>query len=116
MNRVKIKICGLTRVEDVQAATAAGADVIGFVFTTSPRQISIDKAIELCSYVPEGVLRVGLFLDQDRSEIEQVISSVHLIFCSFMVVKQSSFAACFGLPWLKAVAMENAGSVRRSRA
>ena len=66
MKRLKIKICGLTRVEDVLAATAAGADVIGFVFTASPRQIATDTAIELCGYVPEGVLRVGLFLGQDR--------------------------------------------------
>ena len=74
MSRVIIKICGLTRTEDVQAAIKAGADAVGFVFTASPRRIQINVAIRLVSYVPDGVLRVGLFLDQDRSEIEQVTS------------------------------------------
>ncbi len=48
MSRVKIKICGLTRAEDVQAAVKAGADAVGFVFTASPRRITINDAIRLC--------------------------------------------------------------------
>ena len=114
MNKVMIKICGLTRVEDVQAATAAGADIVGFVFTTSPRQISIDKAIELSSYVPEGVLRVGLFLGQDRPEIEQVICSVQLDLLQFHGGETEQFCSGFNMPWLKAVAMENAESIKNA--
>lgn len=114
MKKILIKICGLTRVEDVQAATAAGADVIGFVFTTSPRQISIDKAIELCSYVPEGVLRVGLFLGQSRSEVEHVIRSVPLDVLQFHGDETEQFCSVFNMPWLKAVAMEDDGSVRKA--
>ena len=76
MKRVMVKICGLTRAEDVQAAIAAGADAIGFVFTASPRRISPQKAIELSSYIPEGVLRIGLFLDQENPEVDAVINTV----------------------------------------
>ena len=114
MKRLKIKICGLTRVEDVLAATAAGADVIGFVFTASPRQIATDTAIELCGYVPEGVLRVGLFLGQDRSEVEQVIRSVPLDVLQFHGGETEQFCSAFNMPWLKAVAMENDDSVRKA--
>ena len=114
MNKVMIKVCGLTRVEDVQAATAAGADIIGLVFTTSPRRISIDKAIELSSYVPEGVLRVGLFLGQDRPEIEQVIRSVQLDILQFHGGETEQFCSVFNMPWLKAVAMENAESIKKA--
>ena len=114
MNRVKIKICGLTRAEDVQAAVKAGADAIGFVFTASPRRLSIDKAIELSAYVPKGVLRVGLFLDQDRSEIEQVTSSVPLDLLQFHGNETEQECSVFRLPWLKAVAMENADSIKRA--
>jgi phosphoribosylanthranilate isomerase len=114
MNRVKIKICGLTRVEDVQAAVEAGADAIGFVFTASPRRISIDKAIELSAYVPGGVLRVGLFLDQDRSEIEKVTGSVPLDILQFHGNETEQECDRFKLPWLKAVAMENAESVKQA--
>ena len=112
MNRVKIKICGLTRAEDVQAAVKAGADAIGFVFTASPRRISIDKAQKLSAYVPGGVLRVGLFLNQDRSEIERVTASVPLDILQFHGSETEQECNRFKLPWLKAVAMENAESVK----
>jgi phosphoribosylanthranilate isomerase len=112
--RVKVKICGLTRDEDVKAAVAAGADAIGFVFTASPRRISIDTAIRLSSYVPKGVLRVGLFLDQDRSEIDQVINSVSIDVLQFHGSETEQECRVFGLPWLKAVAMENAESAKQA--
>ncbi len=114
MNRVKIKICGLTRAEDVQAAVETGADAIGFVFTASVRRISIDKAIELSAYVPAGVLRVGLFLNQDRSEIERVTGSVALDILQFHGSETEQECDRFKLPWLKAVAMENAESVKQA--
>jgi len=114
MNRVKIKICGLTRAEDVQAAVKAGADAIGFVFTASPRRVSIDKAVELSAHVPGEVLRVGLFLDQERSEIERVTASVPLDILQFHGSETEHECNFFKLPWLKAVAMENAESVTRA--
>jgi phosphoribosylanthranilate isomerase len=61
MNKVKIKICGLTRDEDVKSAVEAGVDAVGFVFTKSPRQISIETAVRLVRQVPTDVLRIGLF-------------------------------------------------------
>ena len=114
MNRVKVKICGLTRAEDVQAAIEAGADAVGFVFAASPRQISIETAIRLAGYVPGGVLRVGLFMDQDRSEIEQVVGSVPLELLQFHGSETAVECSVFKLPWLKAVAMENAESIARA--
>jgi len=114
MSSIKVKICGLTRDEDVKAAVAAGADAIGFVFTASPRRISIDTAIRLSSYVPKGVLRVGLFLDQDRSEIDQVINSVSIDVLQFHGSETEQECCVFGLPWLKAVAMENAESAKQA--
>ena len=114
MNRIRIKICGLTRDGDVRDTVACGADAIGFVFTASPRRISIETAIRLCSYVPESVLRVGLFLDQDRSEIDRVINSVSLDVLQFHGSETEQECCVFGLPWLKAVAMENAESAKQA--
>jgi len=116
MNRVKIKVCGLTRAEDVEAAVDAGADVLGFVFTASPRRITTDLATRLLGYVPQGVLRVGLFLDQDRSEINRVVSSVPLDVLQFHGSESETDCSAYGLPWLKAVAMENAESAQRAEA
>ena len=114
MNRVKIKICGLTRAEDVEAAIKAGADAVGFVFAASPRRISIDTAKRLSGYVPRGVLSVGLFLDQDRSEIEQVVSAVPLDILQFHGCETEQECSVFNMPWLKAVAMENAESLKQA--
>jgi phosphoribosylanthranilate isomerase len=114
MKSVKIKICGLTRVEDMQAAVIAGADAVGFVFTESPRRISIERAQRLCAHVPEGVLRVGLFLDQPRDEIEQVTAAVPLDILQFHGSETELECSGFGLPWLKAVAMEDAESIIRA--
>lgn len=54
--RTRIKICGLTREQDVDAAVAAGADAIGFVlYEKSPRCVSIDRAAELARRLPPFV-------------------------------------------------------------
>ena len=114
MSRVIIKICGLTRAEDVVAAVEAGADAVGFVFTASPRRISIDTAKRLNGYVPQGVLSVGLFLDQNRSEVEQVISEVPLDILQFHGNETEQECSVFNKPWLKAVAMENTESLMQA--
>jgi len=114
MSRVRVKICGLTRAEDVEAAVNYGADAIGFVFTDSPRRVSIETARRLLSYVPEGVLRVGLFLDQASPDIDHVVNSVALDVLQFHGSESERECSGFGLPWLKAVAMENVESVKRA--
>lgn len=114
MSRVRVKICGLTRVEDVRAAVEAGADAVGFVFTKSPRRVTADVASKLVKCVPEGVLRVGLFLNQDRSEIDQVVNSVSLDVLQFHGSETERECDVFDLPWLKAVAMESSESARRA--
>jgi len=114
MPKVKIKICGLTRAEDVQAAAAAGADAVGFVFAASPRRVSVETALRLAGYVPEGVLRVGLFMDQASSEIGQVVGSVPLDMLQFHGSETEPECMAFGKPWLKAVAMQDAASIERA--
>lgn len=114
MNRIKIKICGLTRVEDVQAVVAAGADAVGFVFTASPRRISPQVALQLSGYVPDGVLRVGLFLDQDKAEVDRVLDIVELDVLQFHGRETRQYCSGFGIPYLKAVAMADSHSAKRA--
>lgn len=110
MTKTIIKICGLTREEDVQAVVEAGVEAVGFVFTESPRRISIEAAIRLVGYVPPGVLRVGLFLDQAREEIARVVEAVPLDVLQFHGRESEQQCRVYNLPWLKAVAMEHADS------
>ena len=70
MNRTRIKICGLTREEDVDAATAAGADAVGFViYAASPRYVSPARAAELAARLPPYVTPVRLFVNESLAKV-----------------------------------------------
>jgi phosphoribosylanthranilate isomerase len=114
MQAVMVKICGLTRVKDVQAAVTAGADAIGFVFTASPRQITPAKAVELSQHIPQGILRIGLFLDQIRAEVDAVIRAVPLDVLQFHGRETDAQCDVFGLPYLKAVSMQDDQSAQKA--
>ena len=62
--RTRIKICGITRVDDALTAAAAGADAIGLVFyAPSPRAVTVAQARAICAALPPFVNTVGLFVD-----------------------------------------------------
>ena len=70
VQRTRIKICGLTREQDVDAAVAAGADAIGFVlYKASPRYVSPERAAELASRLPPFVTPVLLFVNENTTNI-----------------------------------------------
>lgn len=74
-HRTRIKLCGLTRIEDVQAAVAAGADAIGLVFyPQSPRNVSAQQAATLLAALPPFVTSVGLFVNASADEVAQVLA------------------------------------------
>ena len=77
IQRTRIKICGLTRETDIDAAVAAGADAVGFVlYNKSPRQVSIQRAAELASRLPPFVTPVLLFVNEDASTIQAACIAV----------------------------------------
>jgi phosphoribosylanthranilate isomerase len=70
MNRTRIKICGLTREQDVDAAVAAGVDAIGFVmYAPSPRAVTVERAAELALRLPAFVTPVLLFVNETAESI-----------------------------------------------
>lgn len=72
---VKIKICGITNLEDAKAAIEFGADALGFVFyNKSPRAISPDNARSIISSLPPFTSTVGVFVDEDNTSIEEIAS------------------------------------------
>jgi phosphoribosylanthranilate isomerase len=112
---VRVKICGLTRPQDVQAALTAGADALGFVFTPrSLRALEADAARQLVGQVPAFVTRVGLFMDQDEAEVRRVVRAVPLNLLQFHGEEEAAYCRSFGLPYIKAVAMGSAPSLARA--
>ena len=106
MSRTRIKICGLTRAQDVRAAVAHGADAIGFVFyASSPRAVSIAQAAELVALLPPFVASVGLFVNATADEVNCVLERVPLQLLQFHGDEAQADCARFGRPWIKAARM-----------
>lgn len=83
-HRTRIKICGLTRPEDVQAAAAAGADALGFVFyDKSPRHVSAVQARALIAQIPPFITPVGLFVNASADEVGQVLDHAPISLLQF---------------------------------
>ncbi|MGK2924119.1 MAG: phosphoribosylanthranilate isomerase [Lysobacterales bacterium] len=109
MNGTRVKICGVTRLQDLQAAVAAGADALGFVFTPRSRRfLELAAAAQLVAEVPAFVSRVGLFMDQDRAEVARVLERVPLSLLQFHGREDAAFCRQFGLPYMKAFGMASA--------
>jgi phosphoribosylanthranilate isomerase len=110
MKRTRIKICGLTREQDVQAAVDAGADAIGLVFyPASPRHVSPELAARLVSAVPPFVTTVGLFVNATIDEVEAVITQVPVSLLQFhgdeTVEQCAAIARKVNRPFMRAVRM-----------
>jgi phosphoribosylanthranilate isomerase len=102
--RTRVKICGLTRVGDAEAAAACGADAIGLVFyAKSPRAVDIPTAQTLVAALPPFVTTVGLFVDPSKDLVEEVLAAVPLDLLQFHGDEAPEFCAAFGRPWLKAL-------------
>ncbi len=78
IRRTWIKICGVTRASDLAAAVEAGVDAVGFVFAESPRRVTADTARRLVLTLPPHVLRVGVFVDENPSEIARIVAAAEL--------------------------------------
>jgi phosphoribosylanthranilate isomerase len=70
---IKVKICGITNVEDALLAVDLGADALGFVFATGPRQIDPESAKAIIGALPDSVAKVGVFVDSDPDQIRRVV-------------------------------------------
>lgn len=82
--KVRVKICGITRVEDARAAIAAGADMIGLNFyAKTPRFVDVDRACEIRASVGERALVVGVFVNANRTYIEDRLRAVSLDMIQF---------------------------------
>jgi phosphoribosylanthranilate isomerase len=73
-----IKICGTTCLEDALNSIEAGADALGFIFAPSKRQVSPEQAQQIISQLPQGVERIGVFMNSPASEIADIVDKVEL--------------------------------------
>lgn len=106
--RTRVKICGITRVEDALAAVAHGADAIGLVFyPPSPRNVNIQQAAAIAAAVPAFVSVVGLFVNAKGDFIRDVLAQVKLDLLQFHGDETPDDCAQFHLPFIKAIRVKN---------
>ncbi|MCF8149800.1 MAG: phosphoribosylanthranilate isomerase [Burkholderiaceae bacterium] len=103
MARTRIKICGITREEDLAVAVAAGADALGFVFyPPSPRHVEPERAAKLSAQVPAFVTTVGLFVNASPQAVRAILDRVSLNLLQFHGDEDADYCSAFGKPWIKA--------------
>jgi phosphoribosylanthranilate isomerase len=104
--RTRIKICGLTREADVDAALEAGADAIGLVFyARSPRAISLSRAEDLARRLPPFVTPVGLFVNAVAQDVEDATRAIPQLLLQFHGDETPEACRAAGRPYLRAARM-----------
>ena len=113
--QTRVKICGITQVDDAQEVMHVGADAIGLVFyRPSPRCVTFDQAQKIAGVVGPFVSVVGLFVDADEQTVSQVLERVPLNLLQFHGNESREYCEQFKRPYLKALRMKPGLDVLRA--
>ena len=105
--RTRVKICGITRIEDALAAAGAGADAIGLNFWDgTPRRVDVGRARAIAAALPPFVTKVALFVDPDPADVRAVLDVVAIDVLQFHGNEPRSLCNAFVRPYVKAVHMK----------
>lgn len=107
MRRTRIKLCGMTRPEDAEAAARLGADAIGLILARGgPRFISLEQAAIIRRRLPPFVQAVAVFRNPAAAEVEQALAALRPDLLQFHGEESPEFCERFGVPYLRAVPMQ----------
>lgn len=112
---VRVKICGISTVVAALAAAEAGANAIGLIFASGRRQVTIPQAREIVEALPPFVSSVGVFVDEERPQIEEVIGACRLDFVQLHGNESPEFCAKMPVPVVKAIRIADSSSLERIR-
>jgi phosphoribosylanthranilate isomerase len=108
---VKVKICGITNLRDALMATEAGADILGFVFARSPRQVTPEQAAEICAALPSSVTRIGVFVDSDLEFVKKTVLECNLDIAQFHGDESPEYCSSFPYAAIKAFRVKDRASL-----
>ena len=105
--QTRVKVCGITSIEDAQWLCQTGVNAIGLVFyKKSPRHVTVQQAIEICRAIPPFVSIVGLFVNKPAVEVEAILAQVPLDLLQFHGAEAVDYCSQFSRPYIKAVPMQ----------
>ena len=108
----KIKICGITNIEDAVAATGYGADALGFIFyKKSPRFVEPEQAGEISRALPPFVNKVGVFVNEDKETVSSILETVVLDMLQFSGDETEDYCRSFGKPYIRSYRVKDEGSL-----
>ena len=111
----RVKICGITNIEDALAAVAAGADALGFVFyAPSKRYVSPELAADIVRQLPPFVTTVGLFVNAEIAEVSQIADQVSLDLIQFHGDEDNAQCMMAGRPFIKALRVKPGLDIRQA--
>lgn len=101
---VRVKVCGITRVEDALSAIKFGADAIGFVFwPKSARYVTPEQAQKITAEIPAFISIVGVYVNPTPDWVEETAQAANLTLCQFHGDESAEFCEQFSLPYIKAI-------------
>ncbi len=113
--RTRVKICGITRIEDARAAVELGCDALGLVFyPPSPRAVTVGQAQAILASLPPFVTSVGLFVDEDEAVIRSTLEQVPLDLLQFHGDETEAECVRYGRPYIKALRMREGEDIART--
>ena len=112
MKRTRVKICGFTRANDALCAAQLGVDAIGLVFyEPSPRHVTLEQARAIVAALPPFVTVVGLFVNAQQADVNQLIDQLALDVLQFHGDEDQLFCSSFRLPYIKAVRVQQGSDI-----
>lgn len=110
---IKVKICGITKLEDALACVEYGADAVGFVFAESPRKIDRSRCKEIVDCLPPFITTVGLFANQSKKEVSETAKYFHLDVLQFHGEESQEFCSYFNKRIIKAFRVSDENDIKK---
>ena len=107
-----IKICGITNEEDALQAASLEIDAVGFIFAPSPRRVDPSVVEQIVRQLSTPLLKVGVFVNQDLSEVEEIAKRCNLNVLQFHGEEPLGYCQHFSLPVIKAIRIKDPESLR----
>jgi len=115
MKRVRVKVCGMRDVKQVESLVSFGVDAVGMIFyDNSERNVTLKQAKEIRKVVPAFVNLVGVFVDKSSDEINDISMNVGLDLIQLHGDQTSEFATRLKRPYIRAIRVENSNSIKNT--
>jgi phosphoribosylanthranilate isomerase len=101
----KVKICGIQQLEAAMWAVEAGVDAVGFVFADSKRRVTLEKAAAISDSLPAGILRIGVFVNASKEELQNAVEKVNLDYVQLHGDESPAYCSTLTVPYIKAVSI-----------